>query len=173
MGSKIKKIILFIFLYLSVINNIYASGENVALSGNFFKLDSSEPVNISSDLLEVNSKNSNEYIFFYQKNVVLVQGTNKIYSDKMKIFYDKRIKKIIKADIESNVKIKNNDILSTCNKAKFLNAKQMIILTGNVKVMQRGNILYGEQLIIDMKNNKTLLKGSKKKRINTIFSGGK
>ncbi len=172
MGRKIKKIILFIFLCVSVINNIYASNDNIALTGSFFKLDSTKPVEISSDILEVDTTNSKKYVFYYQKNVVLSQGENKIYSDSMKIFYDKTVKKIVKADIRGNVKIKNKDILSTCKKAVFLNNKQMIILTGNVKVMQKGNILYGEKLIIDMKNNKTILKGGKKKRINTIFSGG-
>ncbi len=173
MERKIKKIILFIFLCISAINNIYASNNNLALTGNFLKLDSSKPVTISSDFLEINTSNDKNYIFLYTKNVVLQQGNSKIYSDKMKIYYSKPLKKIIKADIIGHVRIKNKDILSTCDNAKFLSNKQVIILKGSVKVMQKGNILFGEELIIDMKNNKTLLKGGKKKRINTIFSGEK
>jgi lipopolysaccharide export system protein LptA len=102
----------------------------------------------------------------------MTQNENKIYSDYMKIFYNKNSKDIKKAIITGHVKIKNSKILANCTKAFFYKDKNTIILKGNVKVMQQGNIFYGDELVIDMSRNKTFLKGGKK-RINTIFSGEK
>ncbi len=163
------KIILFIFLFFSVSNNICAI-ENLNID--FFKFDPKKPVKISSDFLEINSGNKSIYIFDYKKNVVLIHGDSKIYSDRLKIFYDKATKKIIKADISGNVKIKDKNTISSCDNLKYSFEKQQIILKGKVKIMQNDNIFYGEELDIDLKNNKTYLKGGKK-RINTIFSGQK
>ncbi len=166
-----KKIILFIFLMVSVIiNSIYA--KEPLLIGNALKFNSKLPVEISSDFLEIDTSNKNLYIFFYKKNVVLIQGDSKIYSDTMKIFYNKLNKKILKADINGNVKIKSRDIICNCDKVKYNLAKQSIIISGNVKILQGSNVFYGSELDIDLLNNKSYFKGGKK-RIKTLFSGQK
>ncbi len=166
-----KKNILFIFLFLSVITNLaFAKGQ--LLIGNALKFNSKLPVEISSDFLEIDTGNKNLYIFYYKKNVVLIQGNGKIYSDTMKIYYDKINKRIKKADINGNVKIKNRDVICNCDKVKYNFDKQSIIISGNVKILQGSNVFYGSELDIDLLNNKSYFKGGKK-RIKTLFSGQK
>ena len=169
MEKGVKKVILFIFLFFSVSNNFYAI-ENLNI--NFFKFNPKTPIEISSDYLEIDTGNKTVYIFDYKKNVVLNHNGSKIYSDRLKIYYNKDKKEIVKACILGNVKIKSKNIISSCNEAYYSFLKEYIVLKGDVKIMQNDNIFYGEELDIDLKNNKTFLKGGKK-RINTFFSGQK
>jgi lipopolysaccharide transport protein LptA len=166
-----KKIILFIFLMLSaIITFVYA--KEPLLIGNALKFNTKQPVEISSDFLEIDTANKNLYIFFYKKNVVLIQDKSKIYSDTIKIYYDNLKKKIKKAEIKGNVKIKSKDIICNSDKVIYNLDKQSVIISGNVKILQGSNVFYGSELDIDLLTNKSYFKGGKN-RIKTFFSGQK
>ena len=163
-----KKLLIIIFLLLFSLN---LSGENISLTKNFIKFDVKKPLKISSKYLEITEIKKNIYQFHYKNNVVTVQEDSKVYSDELIAIYDKINKKLLKVNFIGNIKIKSKTTICSCNSALFLPDKDKIYLKGNIKILQDKNLFNGEEMIIDLKNNTTILKG-KSKRINTIFNTG-
>lgn len=145
--------------------------QNINLTKNFIKFDVKKPLKITAKYLEITQVKKNIYRFHYKTNVITVQGDSKIYSDELIAFYDKLKKNLIKVKFIGNVKIKSRTTICSCNKSIYIPDKQKIYLEGNVKIFQDKNLFNGDEMIIDLKNNTTILKGTSK-RINTIFNTG-
>ncbi len=164
-----RKILIFVLLTFFYCINFYGS-ESFSITQNFFKFNTKMPLKISSKTLEVKELKNGIYRFDYKGNVIVLQNENKIYSDELIIFYNKKKKLIRKLVLIGNVKIKGKDAICACDKGIYYPLEKKIKLLGNIKILQDKNLFNGDELDIDLKTNVTILKG-KGKRINTIFGG--
>ncbi len=162
---------IFLLNLLCFIIFISLSASNVNLSKSFIKFDSKKPINISSKYLEILETKKGILKFHYKTNVVTIQGDNKVYSDELIAIYLKKQKKLQKITFKGNVKIKSKTTICSCNQAIYDIFNDKIYLIGNIKIFQDKNLLNGDEMIIDLKTNSTILKGTSK-RINTIFNTG-
>ncbi len=165
----IKKFLLLNLFSFIILTTLFAS--NINISKSFIKFDSKKPINISSKYLEVTEIKNGILKFHYKTNVVTIQGDNKVYSDELIAIYLKKQKKLKKITFNGNVKIKSKTTICSCNKAIYDIVNDRIFLIGNIKIFQDKNLLNGDEMIIDLKTNSTILKGTSK-RINTIFNTG-
>ncbi len=118
--------------------------------------DMAEPIDITSDRVEAYSK-ENRIIF--KGNVMARQKDIMIYSDSLEalVFEDgKGIEKVIAG---GNVKIQQGLRVAHCQKAVFFNREQKVVLTGDPKVWEGGNMVSGEEIIFDIEKNRIEVKG--------------
>ena len=165
-----RKKIFFTIFTLLIFTKLIFSG-NLNLNKNFIRLDVHKPLEISSKTLVITEIGKNIYRFHYKTNVIAIQKDNKIYSDELIAIYDKNKKLLKKVTFIGNVKIKSKTTICSCNKAIYDPEADKIYLKGNIKILQDKNLFNGDEMILDLKNNTTILKGTSK-RINTIFNTG-
>ena len=68
-----------------------------------------------------------------------------------------------------DVKIHYNDMITNSDSALYLPNTQILILTGNVHVNQDGNQIKCEELILDIQNSTSIMKGNSTKRLEAII----
>ena len=129
---------------------------------------SANEINIVSDRLEIND-NTNESIFI--GNVYAEEDTFKIWSEKMIVNFDENRDQIDEIKSFNDVKIHHNDMTTNSDQALYLPSSQILKLTGNVHVTQGGNKIKCEELILDIKNSTSIMKGNSENRLEaTIIS---
>ena len=135
----------------------------------FLKIQvSANEINIVSDRLEIND-NTNESIFI--GNVYAEEDTFKIWSEKMVFKFNESRDQVDEIQSFYDVKIHHNDMIANSDQALYLHGTQILTLTGNVHVNQDGNQIKCEELILDIQNSTSIMKGNSAKRLEaTIIS---
>ena len=87
-----------------------------------------------------------------------------VFSDEMTVVYTKE-RQIESIKARSNVKISQKDITASCQMANFLHGEQKIVLTGKPKVWQGNNMVTGEMITILLKQDKIVVDGEGKERV--------
>lgn len=134
------------------------------------------PMNITSDQLEVHT---NDNVIIFTGSVMARQGDISIYSDHMSVYY-KEIGKgglsrenqsqVDKIVAEGHVKIIKEDWIAIGQRAVFFSKDQRVELTGNPRVWQGKNLVKGDRITLDFKENKSTVERGKDKRVEaTIY----
>ena len=121
---------------------------------------------ISSDKLIIQDNPlSSEFI----GNVYARNGVNYFWGDKILIDYDDN-KKIKIITIIGSVKIKRYNEEVTGDKAVYNLKSEKIKVNGDVMVIKDGNILNGNELIVDLINSTSIIKGDMNKQVSVKVS---
>jgi lipopolysaccharide export system protein LptA len=109
----------------------------------------------------------------FSGNVVAKREDMVIFSDRISAYYTEQ-GKIRQTIARGNVKINQQDRTATCQVATFSQPSQTIVLTGKPKVWQDKNILSGDRIIIYLEEDRIVVEGEKRNRVNaTIYPMGK
>jgi len=116
---------------------------------------------INSDKLIIQD---NLFMSEFIGNAYARNGINHFWGDKILINYDNN-KKIKIITIIGNVKIKrfNEEVFG--DKAVYSLESEKIKINGNVTVIKDGNILNGNELLVDLINSTSTIKGSMDKQV--------
>jgi lipopolysaccharide export system protein LptA len=161
----------------------HAQAPSTSLTSNF-QANSGKPIDIQSDMLEVNDNNK---IATFRGNVVAVQGGFKLKSNELLVLYSTSTPRgqsptqvastgagngeIRQIKAKGNVVITTEDNQqATGELAVFQVQKQLVLLTGNVKVKQGGNIIECERVEANLATGITNM--VPKKRIRAVFQTG-
>ena len=121
---------------------------------------------ISSDKLIIQDNPlSSEFI----GNVYARNGVNYFWGDKILIDYDDN-KKIKIITIIGSVKIKRYNEEVTGDKAVYNLKSEKIKVNGDVMVIKDGNILNGNELIVDLINSTSIINGNMNKQVSVKVS---
>jgi lipopolysaccharide export system protein LptA len=114
------------------------------------------PIDISADRLSADSsKNS----VTFEGAVHAKQGDVTLDADRVFAEYSKGAGMIDRIVAEGNVRFAQPGRSATASKAVFYNLDQRIVLTGNTVLTQEKNVLRGETLTIDLKENRATVTG--------------
>lgn len=97
-------------------------------------------------------------------NVYATNGLHHFWGDKILINYDNS-NKIKLITIINNVKIKRPSEEIFADEAIYNVKLEKIKISGNVLVIKDGNILNGDQLIVDLVNSTSIIEGSNEKQV--------
>lgn len=138
-----------------------------------FRHDSSKPIEIVSDALEVRQA---ENLAIFSGAVEAGQGTLRLTADRVVVSYDRE-----KTDSETgairNMKAEGNVFLSNGTEtaegaaAEYDVASGMMFMRGGVVLTQGGNAVAGNELEIDLKTGRAQMKGGRVKSIFRPSSG--
>lgn len=148
---------LLIFIYLSI-TNVFAQDIGV--------VKSNEPIEITSNELRIFKKS--DYAIF-EGNVLAIQGTMKLYCDKMTVYFENSNtktteeetglgqSKINKIDFIGHVFIITPEESATGDKGDYNVKTGIFTLTGDVELLQNKNTLKGHKMIYNKNTGESLL----------------
>jgi lipopolysaccharide export system protein LptA len=116
-------------------------------------------------------------------NVVAVQGTTQITSDKLKIYYSKApenkakkdtgeesIKKVVAT---GNVVIRSENRTAYTSMAEYTPASKVVVLSGaDSKVTSGNNYVTGEKITFYVNEDRVVVERSKDKQVEAVFYSG-
>ncbi|MEM7212001.1 MAG: lipopolysaccharide transport periplasmic protein LptA [Pseudomonadota bacterium] len=138
-----------------------------------FKHDRSQPIEITSDALEVLQA---EELAIFSGEVVAGQGTLRLTSDILEVNYEEEsesesetgaIKHMV---AKGNVFISNGTETAQGNRAEYDVEAGKINMTGEVVLTQGGNVIAGDTLTIDTVSGRGRVEGGGKRRVSSIFT---
>lgn len=147
--------------------------------------DSSLPVDVTADSMEYSADNST---VVFRGKVEAVRGEFIMWSEMLTLVLNKKggtensaqnagdpskpsdIDRII---AEKNVRFKNDTQHGSAQKATFHAAKNILVLEGDPVLQDGENSIRGHVIRYFMNENRSVVKGSPKKRVHAVFSNEK
>lgn len=128
-----------------------------------------EPVQISADRLEADDAASQ---LVFAGHAVARQGDLSIASDRLTITYqgeDRRLQSIV---AEGQVRIEQKGRVATAERAVYDKPAERITLTGSPTVEQGANSVSGEEIVLFLDGQRSIVKGGQKNRVKAVFQPG-
>lgn len=147
---------------LSGLTSGLLSGQAMAQTNSGFSFDSSLPIEISADKLEV-SKDENSAVF--QGNVAATQGDMSLTADRLNVLYredgenDSAESPFKRIDARGNVAIKSPSETGYGDWAVYDVDAKIITVGGNVKLVRGDNIISGNRLVLDLNTGQSKIEG--------------
>jgi outer membrane protein assembly factor BamD len=132
--------------------------------------DKSQPIDITSDKVEAYWK---ENLIVFKGNVIARQKDIVIYADSVEAVVIEDGKGIEKVIAGGNVKIQQGLRVANCQKAVFYNVEQKVVMTGEPKVSEGGNIVSGDEIVFDIEKDRVEVKGGSSGRGKATIQPGK
>ena len=144
------------FLFVVFVTNVVA-----AQNSGFGSLssDRGKPMEFSSDSLIYNQEENVAELF---DQVEIKQGNSVLSAQYIKAIYSKTNNELEKIFAERNVELKSKNDIARANNAIYLLTEDTISLTGNAHLIQGGNNILADKIIINTKTGRTELLGSVK-----------
>ena len=120
--------------------------------------DQTEPIEFNSDRLIFNQEGNFAELF---DGVKIGQGKTVISAEYVKAIYSKA-NRLEKFFAERNVELKSNQDIARANTAIYSLTENSISLTGNAQLLQGGNNIVADQILINTETGFTQLLGSVK-----------
>ncbi len=124
------------------------------------------PISVSADRLEAN-ETLREVRFV--GNVVARQGELAIYARELAIYYQAKGRDIDRVEALGEVRIVQGTRVATGQKASFFNRERKIVLTGSPRVYQGDDFVEGEEIVVMLDEEKSIVKGNQGTRVNAVF----
>lgn len=118
--------------------------------------DTDQPIDITSDLVETDTKDS---LITFKGNVTARQRDMVIYADFVEAVISQDGKAIEKVTAGGNVKIQQGLRVANCGKAVYYNLEKKVVLTGEPRVWEGENMVSGEEIVVDMDRDRVEVKG--------------
>ena len=127
-------------------------------------------INIISNQLNIEM---NERKSIFTGDVYAHNKDLKVWSDKMIINLKLEKNEIKEILASGNVKIirlvEGSEIYG--DNANYFIEEEIIIVTGNVAVKENGNKIMGNELVVDLKNSSSIMKGTNSNRVEAFILG--
>jgi len=132
-----------------------------------FKHDSTSPIEITADSLEVRQADE---VAIFSGNVVAGQDTLRLTADRVEVSYDEQAEDSETGAIrllvaEGDVFLSNGSETAQGKTARYDVEAGTITMTGDVTLTQGRNVIAGDQLTIDLESGRGRVEG----RVKTIF----
>ena len=133
-------------------------------------ISSNVSINIISNQLNIEM---NERKSIFTGDVYAHNEDLKVWSDKMIINLKLEKNEIKEILASGNVKIirliEGSEIYG--DNANYFIEEEIIIVTGNVAVKENGNKIMGNELVVDLKNSSSIMKGTDSNRVEAFILG--
>ncbi len=157
--------LLLILLLAGLPSDLAAQGARIAFGG--LKQDTSLPVEISADQLQVNQADGTAV---FSGNVKIGQGQMRLSADKVLVEYAKgngtgRISRLLAT---GNVILVNSPDAAQAREAIYSIDEGRVVMRGDVILTQGDNALSSERMVINLKDGTAVMEG----RVKSILGAG-
>lgn len=133
-----------------------------------------EPIEIVAQTMEADKK---QQTALFRGNVVATRGEMTLYAEQLTLFFaekseqnnQQRIKSI---EARGKVSVVDNQRIAKANELDYQYASQEIVLRGDVSVQEGENLVTGDEITLDLRDNQTRVKSNDGNRIKAIFQPG-
>jgi len=158
----IKRLLLYAYVLLTVTSPSAAWSADLDTS----KLASNVPIDITSESLEVDEQ-SGTAVFTGQ--VIVIRGDMTVYADRLILHRAQGSEQIEKIEASGEVRVVQQDRVATAKQASFYQRQEKLVLSGEAKIQQGQNLVSGEEIIMFIKENRSLVKSGEDGRVRAVF----
>lgn len=133
---------------------IIAMGESMAQE-RLFEKGGKGPIVITSSTLSADANTA-----LFEGSVVAKTADITMHSDRMLVFYSAD-GKVVKIEAEGNVRLIRGEKVVTSDNALFIAGEEKIVLTGEPKAVEGGNVVTGSKITYMIKDNRYLIEDSR------------
>lgn len=127
---------------------------------------SSQPIDIVADRLEANDAAGQVK---FSGRVVATQGDATLYSHQMIFFLQSKSREVERVEAFGDVRIVQGDRIATGQKGIFYRPEGRIVLTGDPKVHQGKDWVAGEEIVVFLNEQRSLVRSGEKARVKATF----
>ena len=150
---------LLLFMLLCVLCSI---GTTVFAADKEPEFDRDQPIEIVSQHLEMSEQ---QRLSIFTGEVVATQGDMSLNTDKLTVVFQQDQDVVDHLVALGHVVFVYLDRQATAEKAVFYQSDEKLILTGNAKITQGENTISGDEIILFLKENRSLVKSSENRRV--------
>tara|TARA_Y100000816_G_scaffold285352_1_gene264879 strand:- start:145 stop:594 length:450 start_codon:yes stop_codon:yes gene_type:complete len=121
-----------------------------------------EELIITSERLDINRKDATSTFY---GNVHVIEEGMEIWADKLLVTQNSLNNEIKEIYAENNVKIIRADLTAIGDNGLYLPLEESVQLSGNVTILEKGNTIHCDELLLDMKNSSSIMKSNLGKRV--------
>ena len=127
---------------------------------------SSAPIDVSAERLDVDDK-AGTAIFSGQ--VVVKRDDMTIHAEKLTLYRDSKTQQVERIEASGGVRVVQLDRVGTAREALFNQLEETLVLTGEASVRQGQNLVTGDEIILYLKENRSLVKSKEDGRVRAVF----
>ena len=126
------------------------------------------PIEVTSQQMEADQQSG---IVHFTGKVVGKRGEMTIYADQLSLFFVEidAVRKIERLEAEGSVRVVEGERVATAQKLKYFQATEEMILNGDAEVHQGGNLIAGDEIVLFVRENRSLVKSGKDGRVRAVF----
>lgn len=140
-----------------------AQGTSIAFGG--LALDSSLPVEIGADSLQVDQATGQAV---FEGNVDIAQGAMRLVANRVEVIYGTDTQSIARLVASGDVTLANGGEAVEAQNAEYDLETSQVILSGNVLLTQGASAISGERMVVDLSTGTGRIDG----RVRTILQSG-
>lgn len=141
----------------------YAQGFQIAFGS--LEQDTDQPVEITADSLSLNQSDGTAQ---FVGNVLIVQGTMRMTSPLVTVFYNEETSGISRLEAEKRVLLVKDGDAVEADHADYNVDEGVVVMTGDVLLTQGTNTMSSNRMTADLENGTAQLDG----RVKTIMKSG-
>lgn len=127
---------------------------------------SNQPIDIVADRLEADDAAGQVK---FVGHVVATQGDATLYSHQMVFFLQPKSREVERVEAFGDVRIVQGDRVATGQKGIFYRPEGRIVLTGDPKVHQGQDWVAGEEIVVFLNQQRSIVRSGEKARVKATF----
>lgn len=126
------------------------------------------PIEVTSQQMEADQLSGQ---VFFSGEVVAKRGTMTVYADNLTLFFVEidGERKVERLAAKGSVRVVDGDRIATAEQLDYLQAEEKMTLTGDAEIHQGKNLVSGEEIVLFIRENRSLVKSGKDGRVKAIF----
>ncbi len=126
------------------------------------------PIEVTAQRMDAD-QSSGEVLF--SGDVVAKRGSMTVYADQLTLVFieTENERKIERLEAEGAVRVIDGDRVATANRLDYLQAEEKMTLTGDAMIHQGGNQVAGDEIVLFLRENRSLVKSGKDGRVKAVF----
>ncbi len=126
------------------------------------------PIEVTSQQMEADQQSGTVH---FTGKVVGKRGEMTIYADKLSLFFVEvdAVRKIERLEAEGSVRVVEGERVATAQKLQYFQATEKLVLLGDAEVHQGGNLIAGDEIVLFVREDRSLVKSGKDGRVRAVF----
>jgi lipopolysaccharide export system protein LptA len=127
---------------------------------------SEEPIDITAERLEVDEPGGTAV---FTGQVVVTRGEMTVYAEKLILYREPDAQQIERIEASGGVRVVQLDRVGTAQQASFYQQEEKLVLSGDARIQQGQNLVSGEEIVVFLKENRSLVKSGEDGRVRAVF----
>lgn len=126
------------------------------------------PIEITSQQMEADQQSGSVE---FSGNVIAKRGTMTVYAERLTLHFveAKGRREIERMEASGKVRVVDGDRIATAEHLDYLQAEEKMTLRGNAEIHQGENLVAGDEIVLFVRENRSLVKSSKDGRVRAVF----
>lgn len=126
------------------------------------------PIEVTSQQMESDQQSGN---VTFRGKVVGKRGAMTIYADQLILFFVESdgSRTIERLEAEGSVRVVDGERVATAQKLEYEQATEQMTLKGDAEIHQGGNLVAGDEILLFVRENRSLVKSAKDGRVRAVF----